>query len=111
MVYYVVDRGGGVLHHRWPGPPIVQSLTRSHLLLCNLVLPYILEPGAFLEVCAACVLLEVVHLVTIKQVAPNGSARRLPIYIFLKTVYNLILPYIVQPGWDISGSLRNLCAA
>ena len=87
----VVRKGGQT-------PPIVQSLTRSHVLLCNLVLPYIAQPGAFLEVCAACVLLEVVHLVTLKQVAQNGSVRRLPIYIFLKTFYNLISPYIVQPG-------------
>ena len=71
---------------------MVQSLTRSPVLLCNFVVPYIVQPSAFRDVCGACVALEVVNLVAIKQVAQNGSARRLPINIFLKTLYNLILP-------------------
>ena len=42
----------------------MQFLTGSHIFLCNLVLPY---TGAFLVVCAGCVPLEVVHLVTINK--------------------------------------------
>ena len=61
-------------------PPFAQSVTRFHILLCNLVLPYIAQPGAFLEDRATCVLLEVVNLAAITRVAQDGSSRRLSIY-------------------------------
>ena len=37
--------------------------------LCHLILPDVVQPRASLEVCAGCVLLEVVSLATIAQIA------------------------------------------
>ena len=56
--------------------------------LHNLISPYIVQPGMLLEVCATCVLLEVVNLATITQIAQSGPPRRLAMYIFLNTLYN-----------------------
>ena len=77
--------------------------------LHNLILPNLAQPGAFLEDRATCVLLEVVNLAAITRVVQDGSSRRLKIYMS----DNIAQPHFTQPSstWDVSGSLRNLCAA
>ena len=53
--------------------------------------PYIVEPRAFIEIGAGCVLLEAANLPKIADAAENGSVRRLPRHLDFNSLYKLTL--------------------
>ena len=83
----------------------MQSLTRSHVLLYNLLLPYIVQPGAFLEVCATCVQLEAVKLATITDCTTCFVTNVVNLHISEHVVRLSILPYVIK-----SRAFREVCA-
>ena len=56
------------------------KVAKAHMSdsLCNLILPYIVQPRASLEVFAACVLRGVVNLATIAWIAQRGLHQGCP---------------------------------
>ena len=75
---------------KWFVTKVVKNQISEHVVQLSM-LPYIVQPRAFLEVSAGYVLLEVVNLSKIANVAQNGVARRSPKHIVLNSLNNFKL--------------------